>query len=63
VGGQLGLVPGLRRVRRDGDGCVASAYNISAAHFASCMQVLGDLPNAIGTAWMYVTEDRGRPRR
>jgi hypothetical protein len=52
-----GSPAGLRRVRRDGDGWLASAYNISAAHFASCMQVLGDLPNAIGTAWMYVTED------
>jgi alkanesulfonate monooxygenase SsuD/methylene tetrahydromethanopterin reductase-like flavin-dependent oxidoreductase (luciferase family) len=52
-----GSPAGLRRVRRDGDGWLASAYNISAAHFASCVQVLGDLPNAIGTAWMYVTED------
>jgi alkanesulfonate monooxygenase SsuD/methylene tetrahydromethanopterin reductase-like flavin-dependent oxidoreductase (luciferase family) len=52
-----GSPAGLRRVQRDGDGWLASAYNTTAAHFASCVDVLGDLPNAIGTAWMYVTED------
>jgi alkanesulfonate monooxygenase SsuD/methylene tetrahydromethanopterin reductase-like flavin-dependent oxidoreductase (luciferase family) len=52
-----GSPPGLRRVRRDGDGWLASAYNTSAAHFASCVDVLGDVPNALGTAWMYVTDD------
>jgi alkanesulfonate monooxygenase SsuD/methylene tetrahydromethanopterin reductase-like flavin-dependent oxidoreductase (luciferase family) len=52
-----GSPAGLRRVRRDGDGWLASAYNTSAAHFASCVAVLGDLPNAIGTTWLYVTDD------
>jgi alkanesulfonate monooxygenase SsuD/methylene tetrahydromethanopterin reductase-like flavin-dependent oxidoreductase (luciferase family) len=55
-----GSPAGLRRVRRDGDGWLASAYNTSAARFRACVDVLGDLPNAIGTTWLYVTEDAGQ---
>ena len=52
-----GSPAGLRRVRREGDGWLASAYNTTAERFGSCVEALGPLPNALGTAWMYVTED------
>ena len=52
-----GSPAGLRRVHRHGDGWLASAYNTTADRFGSCLEALGELPNAMGTAWLYVTED------
>ena len=63
----------MRRVARHGDGWLASAYNTSPELFAAGGAVLADahrrrgrpgpLVNAIGTAWMYVTEDAGCAER
>jgi alkanesulfonate monooxygenase SsuD/methylene tetrahydromethanopterin reductase-like flavin-dependent oxidoreductase (luciferase family) len=55
--GSWGSAAGLRRVARLGDGWLASAYNTTADRFGSGLEALGDLPNAMGTAWLYVTED------
>jgi alkanesulfonate monooxygenase SsuD/methylene tetrahydromethanopterin reductase-like flavin-dependent oxidoreductase (luciferase family) len=60
VGGQLGITRRARRVRLHGDGWLASAYNTNADRFSSCLDALGDLPNALGNTWLYVTEDAGQ---
>jgi alkanesulfonate monooxygenase SsuD/methylene tetrahydromethanopterin reductase-like flavin-dependent oxidoreductase (luciferase family) len=62
-----GSPAGLRRVARTGDGWLASAYNTTPERFAEGLTRLSEaliregrtdhVPNAIATAWMYVTED------
>src|SRR6476646_1488843 len=61
-----GSPAGLRRVARTGDGWLASAYNTTPELFGEGLARLTaalvkagraePVPNAIGTAWMYVTE-------
>ena len=68
-----GSQAGLRRVARTGDGWIASAYNTSPARFGEGLTSLGEalaqegragpFPNAIATAWLYVTEDTRRAER
>ena len=69
-----GSTPGLRRVARFGDGWLASAYNTTPEDFRDGLDRLAEslrpngkdaetFPNAIATAWLYVTEDRGRAER
>jgi alkanesulfonate monooxygenase SsuD/methylene tetrahydromethanopterin reductase-like flavin-dependent oxidoreductase (luciferase family) len=64
-----GSPPGLRRVARHGDGWIASAYNTTPDRFRAGLDRLADalrlegrspeaLPNALGTAWLSITEDR-----
>ena len=63
----------MRRVARHGQGWLASAYNTTPEHFRDCLARLdeelmlreqqGPLPNAIVTAWLYVTEDRVEAER
>jgi alkanesulfonate monooxygenase SsuD/methylene tetrahydromethanopterin reductase-like flavin-dependent oxidoreductase (luciferase family) len=68
-----GSPAGLRRVARTGDGWLASAYNTTPERFGERLTCLADalvkerraepVPNAVGTAWLYVTEDiRGAER-
>ncbi len=62
-----GSPAGLRRVARTGDGWLASAYNTTPELFGEGLARLTEalvkegraepVPNAIGTAWLYVTED------
>ena len=62
-----GSPAGLRRVARTGDGWLASAYNTTPERFGEGRARLAEelarevrtepVPNAIATAWMYVTED------
>src|SRR6476646_9915340 len=62
-----GSPAGLRRVARSGDGWLASAYNTTPELFGEGLARLTEalakegraepVPNAIGTAWLYVTED------
>jgi alkanesulfonate monooxygenase SsuD/methylene tetrahydromethanopterin reductase-like flavin-dependent oxidoreductase (luciferase family) len=62
-----GSPAGLRRVARKGDGWLASAYNTTPERFGEGLTGLADalvkegrakpVPNAIATAWMYVTVD------
>jgi alkanesulfonate monooxygenase SsuD/methylene tetrahydromethanopterin reductase-like flavin-dependent oxidoreductase (luciferase family) len=57
----------LRRVARAGDGWLASAYNTTPERFSEGLTRLAQgliregrkdhVPNAVATAWMYVTED------
>ena len=65
-----GSVAGLRRVARYGDGWLASAYNTTPKRFGEGLDRLDDalrptgrtgqsFPNALATAWLYITEDRG----
>jgi alkanesulfonate monooxygenase SsuD/methylene tetrahydromethanopterin reductase-like flavin-dependent oxidoreductase (luciferase family) len=65
---------GLRRVVRDGDGWLASAYNTTPGRFRKCLERLSELrrlnggqpgpfPNALATVWLYVTEDVGAAER
>jgi alkanesulfonate monooxygenase SsuD/methylene tetrahydromethanopterin reductase-like flavin-dependent oxidoreductase (luciferase family) len=69
-----GSAAGLRRVARLGDGWLASAYNTAPGDFREGLERLtrllpeagGDaasFPNAIATAWLYVTEDRDDAER
>lgn len=64
-----GSVAGLRRVARYGDGWLASAYNTTPKRFGEGLDRLDDalrptgrtaqsFPNALATAWLYITEDR-----
>ncbi len=64
--GSWGSPAGLRRVSRLADGWLASAYNTNPESFAMAKANLAELraserkpalPNALGTMWMYVTED------
>jgi alkanesulfonate monooxygenase SsuD/methylene tetrahydromethanopterin reductase-like flavin-dependent oxidoreductase (luciferase family) len=62
-----GSPAGLRRVARTGDGWLASAYNTTPERFGEGLTRLAEalvkegraepVPNAVGTAWLYVTED------
>jgi alkanesulfonate monooxygenase SsuD/methylene tetrahydromethanopterin reductase-like flavin-dependent oxidoreductase (luciferase family) len=62
-----GSPAGLRRVARNGDGWLASAYNTTPELFGEGLTRLEaalrqegraePVPNAIATAWLYVTED------
>jgi alkanesulfonate monooxygenase SsuD/methylene tetrahydromethanopterin reductase-like flavin-dependent oxidoreductase (luciferase family) len=72
--GSWGSPPGLRRVARLADGWLASAYNTTPATFADAWHRLRELlpahgkdattfPNALGTMWCYVTEDRSEAER
>jgi len=68
-----GSTPGLRRVARHGEGWLASAYNTAPEHLRDCLARLDEelilrgrqspLPNAIVTAWLYVTEDGAKAER
>jgi alkanesulfonate monooxygenase SsuD/methylene tetrahydromethanopterin reductase-like flavin-dependent oxidoreductase (luciferase family) len=69
-----GSAPGIRRVAQYGDGWLASAYNTTPDDFGLGLDRLAEalraadkdaetFPNAIATAWMYVTEDRRRAER
>ena len=68
-----GSPAGLRRVARTGDGWLASAYNTTPERFGEGLTRLAaaladegrpePLPNAIATAWLYVTEDTGSAER
>ena len=68
-----GSPAGLRRVARTGDGWLASAYNTTPERFGEGLARLAQaliregraepLPNAIATAWMYVTEDTRQAER
>jgi alkanesulfonate monooxygenase SsuD/methylene tetrahydromethanopterin reductase-like flavin-dependent oxidoreductase (luciferase family) len=59
-----GSPPGLRRVARLGDGWLASAYNTTPDRFRDGLDRLADsFPNALATAWMYVTEDEAEGER
>jgi alkanesulfonate monooxygenase SsuD/methylene tetrahydromethanopterin reductase-like flavin-dependent oxidoreductase (luciferase family) len=52
-----GSPAGLRRVARLGDGWLASGYNTTPPGFRDSLALLsGELPNAIATMWLYVTE-------
>ena len=53
-----GSAAGMRRVARHGDAWLASGYNITPEQFAERSRSLPDgFPNAVGTFWMYITED------
>ena len=69
--GSWGSEAGLRRVARLADGWLASAYNTNPATFAEAQRTLSSmltaasrqpLPNALGTMWMYITEDPAEAR-
>ena len=54
-----GSPAGLRRVARLGDGWLASAYNITPAALRTSCATLGpDMPNALATTWLHITESR-----
>ena len=54
-----GSPAGLRRVARLGDGWLASAYNITPAALRTSCAALGpDMPNALATTWLHITESR-----
>ena len=67
--GSWGSDAGLRRVARLADGWLASAYNTTPAEFARGRERLAralaargrepaGFPNALGTMWTWITEDR-----
>jgi alkanesulfonate monooxygenase SsuD/methylene tetrahydromethanopterin reductase-like flavin-dependent oxidoreductase (luciferase family) len=69
-----GSAAGLRRVARYGDGWLASAYNTTPERFGEGLGRLDEalhemgktgesLPNALVTAWLFITEDRARADR
>ena len=69
--GSWGSAAGLRRVARLADGWLASGYNTTPELFAQAWtdvqaevsargRDVAGFPNAIGTMWCYVTEDRTR---
>ena len=66
-----GSTAGLRRVAAAGDGWLASAYNTTPERFSVCLAELStlcrrpdagsvDIPNALATTWLYITEDSRR---
>jgi alkanesulfonate monooxygenase SsuD/methylene tetrahydromethanopterin reductase-like flavin-dependent oxidoreductase (luciferase family) len=57
-----GSPAGLGRVRRLGDGWLASAYNTTPAAFAEARAAVA-LPHALATTWLYVTESRREAER
>jgi alkanesulfonate monooxygenase SsuD/methylene tetrahydromethanopterin reductase-like flavin-dependent oxidoreductase (luciferase family) len=52
-----GSPAGLRRVARLGDGWLASAYN-TTPEAVRAGRALVDMPNALATTWLHVTESR-----
>jgi alkanesulfonate monooxygenase SsuD/methylene tetrahydromethanopterin reductase-like flavin-dependent oxidoreductase (luciferase family) len=69
-----GSSAGLSRVARHGDGWLASAYNTTPDRFRDGLQRLSDLlrvtdtpadqfPNAVATAWLYITDRRSSAER
>jgi alkanesulfonate monooxygenase SsuD/methylene tetrahydromethanopterin reductase-like flavin-dependent oxidoreductase (luciferase family) len=69
-----GSAAGLRRVARYGDGWLASAYNTTPERFGEghgrldeALHAMGktaeSFPNALVTAWLFITEDRARADR
>jgi alkanesulfonate monooxygenase SsuD/methylene tetrahydromethanopterin reductase-like flavin-dependent oxidoreductase (luciferase family) len=63
-----GSEAGLRRVARNGDGWLASAYHSTAEHFSKSLSYLttelerlgkqsGTFPNAIATMYLHLTDD------
>jgi alkanesulfonate monooxygenase SsuD/methylene tetrahydromethanopterin reductase-like flavin-dependent oxidoreductase (luciferase family) len=62
--GSWGSKAGLARVKRSGDGWLASAYNTTPDRFAEARaQLPPDMPNALATMWTWVTEDRAEADR
>ena len=72
--GSWGSDAGLRRVARLADGWLASAYNTTPEMFTDALARLrGHLqtegkdprtfPNALGTMWFHITDDRGEAER
>jgi len=72
--GSWGSPAGLRRVARVADGWLASAYNTTPEQFATGRRLLAaelagrsreahGFPNALGTMWTWVTEDRAERDR
>ena len=72
--GSWGSGPGLRRTARLGDGWLASAYNTTPKVFGDAWERLrgyllsfgkepGRFPNAIGTMFFYITQDRSTAER
>ncbi len=68
-----GSSAGLRRVASTGDGWLASAYNTTPERFGEGLSRLEEalvrqgraepFPNAVATAWLYITEDTRRAER
>jgi probable F420-dependent oxidoreductase len=72
--GSWGSDAGLRRVARLADGWLASAYNTEPLIFRDALERLSErlaaegkvpglFPNALATAWTYITEDRAEAER
>ena len=62
--GSWGSRAGLARVKRAGDGWLASAYNTTPERFAAARaQLPPGFPNALATMWTWVTEDRAERDR
>jgi alkanesulfonate monooxygenase SsuD/methylene tetrahydromethanopterin reductase-like flavin-dependent oxidoreductase (luciferase family) len=62
--GSWGSKAGLARVKRSGDGWLASAYNTTPDRFAAARDALpAGFPNALATMWTWVTEDRAERDR
>ena len=72
--GSWGSKAGLRRVAREGDGWLASAYNTTPEQFAEARSRLKaeleeqgrsteGFPNALATMWTWVTDDRAESER
>jgi alkanesulfonate monooxygenase SsuD/methylene tetrahydromethanopterin reductase-like flavin-dependent oxidoreductase (luciferase family) len=72
--GSWGSPAGLRRVARLADGWLASAYNTTPELFGDAWQavrsnlaendrVTDTFPNALGTMWCYITDDRDEADR
>ena len=69
-----GSPSGMRLVAQHGDGWIASAYNTTPDLFGAGLGRISDelriagrapesFPNAIATAWLYITEDENRAER
>ena len=62
--GSWGSAAGLRRVARQGDGWLASAYNTGPERFGTALATLEPgLPHALVTMWTWVTERPEEARR
>ena len=62
--GSWGSKAGLARVKRSGDGWLASAYNATPERFATARASLpAGFPNALATMWTWVTDDRAERDR
>jgi alkanesulfonate monooxygenase SsuD/methylene tetrahydromethanopterin reductase-like flavin-dependent oxidoreductase (luciferase family) len=62
--GSWGSKAGLARVKRAGDGWLASAYNTTPERFAAARASLPPgFPTALATMWTWVSKDRGEADR